>query len=133
QLRYRLCRAREREHVEELQLVVQVVLEPQHDRQAVAQRIDQPPVPPLERRENRGAAPPPALREERGTDLQQPLPRYRGNRPFVENVLPREDRAAERRLPQRVAGALAVGDVQKRRARQRLATAPRQVRGAAGA
>ena len=39
----------EREHVEELELVVEVVLEPEHDLHAVAQRLEQLPVAPLER------------------------------------------------------------------------------------
>ena len=55
------------------------------------------------------------------------------HRPLVQHVLPRQHRAAEPRLPQRVARALAVRDVQERRRRRRLAAAAGQVRGAARA
>ena len=39
----------EREHVEELELVVEVVLEPEHDLEVVAERLEQLAVTPLER------------------------------------------------------------------------------------
>ncbi len=55
------------------------------------------------------------------------------NRPLVQHVLPQEDGAAERCPPERVAGALAVRDVQQRRPGQRLRAPPREVRGAARA
>jgi hypothetical protein len=51
----------------------------------------------------------------------------------VKHVLPRQHRPAERRLPQRVPGALAVRHVQKRRTLSRLPTPPGEVAGAARA
>ena len=65
----------EREHVEELELVVEVVLEPEHYREAVAQRIEQLLVAPLERGEERLPAPPAAVGEESGPCPQQLLSR----------------------------------------------------------
>jgi hypothetical protein len=62
---------RERQHVEELELVVEIVLEPEHDLAIVAERLEQLPVAPLERREQRLPATPAGLGEEAGTRLQQ--------------------------------------------------------------
>jgi hypothetical protein len=56
----------EREHVEELKLVVEVVLEPQHDLEVVAERVEQLPVASLERREQRLPVAPAAVGEEAG-------------------------------------------------------------------
>jgi hypothetical protein len=123
---------RESERVQQLQLVEQVVLEPEHDLHALAQSVDEPAVPPLERRENRAAAAPAALREERRAQAQQLRPRDGRHRPFVENVLRRQHRAAQCRLPQGVACALAVRDVQYCRHLD-IPTAPSKVRRAARA
>ncbi len=115
---------RECERVEELELVVEVVLEPEHHVRAAAQRLDELPVALLERGEDRLAAPPTAVREEPGPHVQQLRPRNLGHRPLVERVLPRQHRAAKRRLPQRAPGALPVRDVQKRGRRTRLPALP---------
>ncbi len=123
----------EREHVEELELVVEVVLEPEHHLEAVAERLEQLPVAPLERGEQRLPAAPAAVGEEAGARPQQLLPRQRRHRPLVEHVLPGQHGAAERGLPQRVAGAFAVGDVEERRPRRRRPAAAGEVGGAAGA
>src|SRR5204863_4026131 len=65
--------------------------------------------------------------------LGQQLPTWNSaNGAFVQDVLPRQHRTAERRLPQRVARALAVRDVQKRR-RRTFAPASSEVCGAARA
>ena len=109
----------EREHVEELELVVEVVLEPEHHLQVVAERLEQLPVAPLERGEQRLPASPAAVGEEAGAGLQQLLARQRRHRPLVEHVLPGQHGAAECGLPERIAGAFAVRDVEERRPRRR--------------
>ena len=93
-----------------------------------AQRVDELLVAPLERREDRPPAAPAPRRQERGTLGEQLPTRKSANRPLVQDVLPRQHGSAERRLPQRVAGALAVRDVQQRR---RRTFAPRRARYAA--
>ena len=123
----------EREHVEELELVVEVVLEPEHHLEVVAERLEELPVAPLERGEQRLPAAPAAVGEEAGACAQQLLPWQRRHRPLVEHVLPGQHGTAERGLPQGVAGALAVGDVEERRPRRRRAAAADEVGGAAGA
>ena len=90
----------EREHVEELELVVEVVLEPEHHLEVVAERLEQLPVAPLERGEQRLPAAPAALGEEAGARPQQLLPWQRRHRPLVEHVLPGQHGTAERGLPQ---------------------------------
>jgi hypothetical protein len=120
---------RQREHVEQLELVVEVVLEPEQEAASVTPRCTKLAVAPLERRADRAAAPPAALREERRANLQELGPRDIRHRPFVENVLPRQHRPAEARLTQRVPSALAVRDVQKRRRRARLPSAASEIRG----
>ena len=60
----------EREHVDELELVVEVVLEPEHDLDAVAERVEQLPVAALERGEQRLPAAPAALGEEAGARVE---------------------------------------------------------------
>ena len=97
------------------------------------QRLDELPVAPLERREQRASAAPAAAGEERGADPTKLRPRSRRHRPLVEDVLPGQHGAAERRLPKCVAGALAVRDMQQQRTCARLAAAAGEVRGAAGA
>jgi hypothetical protein len=64
----------EREYVEELELVVEVVLEPEHNLEVVAERLEQLPVSPLERGEQRLLAAPAAVGEEAGACAQQLLP-----------------------------------------------------------
>jgi hypothetical protein len=98
----------QRERLDELELVVQVVLEPEDD----ALRLEELTVAAFERGEDRRAAPPPALRQERRPGAQQPGAGARRHRALVQDVLPRQHGAAESRLPERVAGALAVRDVQ---------------------
>jgi hypothetical protein len=124
---------REREHVEELKLVVQVVLEPEHHLEVIAERLDELPVAPLERGEQRLRTAPAAVGEEVGACAQELLPWQRRHRPRMERVLPGQHGAAERRLPEGVAGTLAVGDVQKRRPRRRRAAAAGDEAGAARA
>jgi hypothetical protein len=102
----------EREHVEELQLVVEVVLEPQHDVGVVVDCIKQLLIAALERGEERLLPAPAAVGEKAGACSQELLSRQCRGRPGVERVLPGQHRTAERGLAQRVAGALAVGDVQ---------------------
>ena len=109
------------------------MLEPQHHLLPVLQRLDQLPVPILQRGQDRPPAPPAARGEERRAGLEQLAPRPGWHRPLVQHVLPGQHRAAQRGLAQRVPRAVAVGDVQRRRARRRDAAAPGQVRRAAGA
>jgi hypothetical protein len=104
----------QRQRVYQLKLVVQVVLEPQHHLLSVLQRLNQLPVPVLQRGQDRPAAPPAARGEERRAGLEQLAPRPGRHRPFVQHVLPGQHRAAQRGLAQRVPGAVAVGDVQRR-------------------
>ena len=125
--------AREREHVEELELVVQIVLEPEHHLEAVAQRLEQLQVAPLERGEQRLRATPAAVGEEARACPQQFLPRQSRYRAIVEHVLPRQHSAAERGLSKRVARAFAVRDVKKRGPSRRRAAAAGERGGAAGA
>ena len=121
------------ERVDQLELVVEVVLEPEHHLEAVAERLEQLPVAPLERGEQRLPAAPAALGEEAGACAEQLLPWQRRHRPFVEHVLPGQHRAAEHGLAERVAGALAVRDVEEGRPRRRRPAAAGEVRRAAGA
>jgi hypothetical protein len=123
----------EGEHVEELELVVEVVLEPDDDLDAVAKRAQKLRVPSLERAEDRAPAAPARVGEETRAQAEQLAPRHGGHRSRVEHVLPREHRAAERRLPQGVAGALPVRDMHELRWHLGLLSAAREVRGTAGA
>ena len=107
-------RGDQRQRVRQLKLVVQVVLEPQHYLLPVLQRLDQLPVPILQRGQDRPPAPPAARGEERRAGLEQLAPRSGWHRPLVQHVLPGQHRAAQRGLAQRVPGAVAVGDVQGR-------------------
>ena len=77
--------------------------------------------------------PQPAPARKPGAQAEQLAPRHGGHRSRIEHVLPREHCAAERRLPQRVAGALPVRDVKERRRSRRLLPAACEVRRAAGA
>src|SRR5262249_52972594 len=90
--------ARQREHIQELELVVKVMLEPQDDLLPPLQRPPELPVASLQRGQDRRPAAPPAGRQERGPGTQQFPPRSRWHWSFVEDVLPRQDRAAERGL-----------------------------------
>src|SRR5262249_10481573 len=126
QLRCRGGIVRDGERVDELELVVQIVLEPEHDAGAGMQRVEVLLVAALERREDRAATPPPALGEERRSLAQELGARDGRHGPLVQRVLPRQHRAAEPGLPQRVPGALAVRDVEERRDR-RLASATREI------
>ena len=78
---------RERERVEKLELVVEVVLEPQHHLNAVSERLEKLSITALERRQERASATPAAAREELGASSQQlrsrprPAPAPRGVRP----------------------------------------------------
>src|SRR4029077_4306718 len=76
---------------------------------------------------------PPTLREKTGADPQQLRSRDVGHGPLVEDVLPRQDRPTEPGLPQRVARALAVRDVQERGRRAGLPAAAGQIRRSARA
>ena len=89
---------RERERVDELQLVVEVMLEPEHHLQPVAQRFNELPITPLERGEDRAPTPPTTIGEESSPGAQQLRPRHLRHRPLVKHVLPGQHRAAERRL-----------------------------------
>jgi hypothetical protein len=119
--------------VDELQLVEEVVLEPEDDVAAVGERSQELRVAALERGEDRLPASPTALRKECRARLQQLPPRSRRDRPLVEDVLPRQHGTAEPSLPQRVARTLAVGDMEQRGTRRGLASATREVRRTAGA
>src|SRR6266542_857870 len=125
--------ARERERIEQLQLVVEVVLEPERHLQPIFQRLGELPVAPLERGEDRAPAAPAAVREECRARPQQLRTRNRLHRSLVKNILPRQNRTTDRGLPQRVAGALTVRHVQDSRARARLPPPPGEVCGATGA
>jgi hypothetical protein len=101
------------EDLEQLKLIVQIVLEPQHDvlardgppqpRVTLGQLAEQPLVvrPAVPRQETRPRAPQVAL---------GPL----GDRSFVENVAPAEDVPLEPRRPKHSTGAVAVGYVEHR-------------------
>ncbi len=104
----------ERERVDQLELVVEVVLEPEHDLELIAERVEQPPVAPLQRREELLLSAPAAVGEEPGACAEQLAPWQRRHRSLVQHVLPGQDDTAKRRLPERVAGALAVRDVEQR-------------------
>jgi hypothetical protein len=106
--------AGERQSLQQLQLVVEVVLEPQHHARVRFQRVLEEPVTPLERLQQRLLRAPAAFAQEPGSYRSQLGRRQRGHRALVEDVLPREHRSAERGLPQRVARALAVRDVEQR-------------------
>src|SRR5215218_5876871 len=82
---------------------------------SLAQRLDELSVAPLERGKDRASARPAALGEEAGPSAQKLRPRQGGHWTLVQRVLPRQHRAAERRLPQGVRGTLAVRDVQNPR------------------
>ena len=90
-------------------------------------------VPSLERAEDRAPAAPACVGEETRPQAEQLAPRHSGHRSRVEHVLPREHRAAERRLPQGVAGALPVRDMHELRWHHGLLSAACEVRRAAGA
>ena len=111
---------RKTQRVEQLELVVQVVLEPQHDLPFGTQRLHQVAIAALEAGEDRAAGPPAAGGEECGALAQELRTGHAPHRALVEHVLPREHRSPEPRLPQRVAGALAVRDVQQGRNSSRL-------------
>ncbi|MDX6506890.1 MAG: hypothetical protein QOG06_1534 [Gaiellaceae bacterium] len=118
----------ERERLEQLQLIVEVVLEPEDDLPARRERLLEEPVAPLERLEQRPLRAPAALAQEACAHSAQLGRPNRGHGTLVQDVLPREHRAAERRLPQGVARALPVGDVQQR-PELRVAAAAREVGG----
>ena len=67
---------------------------------------------PVQVGEERLLQAPAAVGEKAGALSQELLSRQCRDRPYVERVLPGQHRTAERGLAQRVAGALAVGDVQ---------------------
>jgi hypothetical protein len=123
----------QRQGVDQLQLVVQVVLEPEDDTGALAQRPDELAVTALERGADRAATPPAAAGEKRSPDVQQLAARPGRHRPLVEGVVPGQHGSADRGRPKRVAGALPVGHVQKGRRRGRFPPLPCEVGSAAGA
>ena len=109
---------RECERIDELELVVEVVLEPEHDLVATVQRVEELRIALLERCEDGRSASDAALGEEVSARSEQ-LPAWQlGNRAFVKGVAPREHGAAERRLSQRLRGAVAVRDVEQGQARR---------------
>jgi hypothetical protein len=89
------------------------VLEPEDDVRAVAERVEVLLVTALERGTERRLAAPAAAGEETRTGAPELGSRHRRHRAFVQHVLPREHCSTERRLSQRVAGALAVRDVEE--------------------
>ena len=124
--------AGERQRLQQLQLVVEVVLEPEHDVAARCESVRVEPVAPLERLQQRALGAPAALAQEARTDDPQLLLRDRRHRTLVQHVLPREHGPAEARLAKRVSRALAVRDVQEP-PELRVAPAAREVGRAAGA
>src|SRR5207248_5910362 len=83
---------------------------------------------------NRGRVAPAVLREERGPERAHLFRRADDERPLVQDVLPGEDDAAERRLPQRAPYRLAVSDVQRLAGSQLgMPTGAGEVRGRRGA
>jgi len=101
------------QRLQELQLVVEVVLEPEHHARVRFQRLLEEPVAPLERLQQRPLRSPAAVAQEPRPHCPQLGRWHVRHRPLVEHVLPREHRAAKRCLPQRVAGALAVRHVEE--------------------
>ena len=101
------------ERVDELELVVEVVLEPEHDLVATAQRVEELRIAQLERREDGRSASDATLGEEVSPRSEQLAARQLGDRALVKGVAPRKHGAAERRLSQRLRGAVAVRDVEQ--------------------
>src|SRR5262249_21784799 len=100
---------------------------------AVAERLQQLTVSPLERCAQRLRTAPAAVGQEAGARPEQLVPRQRRDRSLVEDVLPWQHGAAERGPAEGVAGALAVRDVQQRRPRRRGAPAAGEIGRAARA
>jgi hypothetical protein len=92
------------------------VLEPEDDLLARPQRPLEPPVAPFELPERLPPAGPAATGEERRAELAQLGDRdVEGHRPFVEDVAPGEDVAADLRPGDRFGGEVAVGDMEHER------------------
>src|SRR5262245_27678348 len=88
--------ADERKDLKQLELVVEVVLEPQNDALPSIERPLERAVPPLQRSENRRPRAPSAVAQEPCAQLAETFGGSRRHRPFVEDVVPAEDRTSER-------------------------------------
>ena len=73
--------ARQRERIDELKLVVEVVLEPEHDLDAAGERLDELPVAPLEHRQQRTPPAPAAVGQERARVRSSSAPPTSGTGP----------------------------------------------------
>src|SRR5207248_4960567 len=119
-----------REHLDQLELVEKVVLEPEDDGASSAEQL----VATLQLREDYVLRPPPELGEEAGSKRAR-LGWIDGDGPDVEGVVPREDDSLERRRSQRARHGLAVRHVQRAAREVGVPPAAREIgsgRGAVG-
>ncbi len=107
-----VCTMRKPEGVDELELIVEVVLEPEHDLVAANQGVEELRVSTFELAEHGTIVRGYGFGEKRGAYLQQLVAGHLGHRPLVKGVFPREHGSADRRLPKRVDDAVSVRDVE---------------------
>ena len=113
-----------RKHLDELELVDEVVLEPEDDPLRSCEQL----VAARELRVDRVLAPPPVLGEEARAERSRLLG-VEGERPDVQHVVPREDDALERGGAEGARHRLPVRDVQRAHAQDGVAAAAGEVGG----